>query len=304
VYVVDNENNTHSLDNDSHIKALSPGALTAKRFFRNRLAVAGLVILAAMFLFSFLGGALTPYAQDQVFYRDDLQLKEFAAVTRNEAFRYYAAPEQAFDAVLQAQFSLAVEKQDGFVSGGVTYSVRREGEALYALYDEALVGIAYKDIVTPAKDFDFTYAALTAYTNGRPGFGVYALSGSDVLRDGEEVAHISRLVIQPRLRGAQITKDFREQVEQTIDRGEEQFSYEDNGLTRQFSIRNDAANQPWSVGEETAIRVWDSYAAPSRQHPLGTDKNGMDMLTRLMYGGRVSLVIGFIVVLIAGGVLF
>jgi peptide/nickel transport system permease protein len=31
---------------------------------------------------------------------------------------------------------------------------------------------------------------------------------------------------------------------------------------------------------------------------LGTDGNGMDMLTRLMYGGRVSLVIGFIVVII------
>ena len=34
----------------------------------------------------------------------------------------------------------------------------------------------------------------------------------------------------------------------------------------------------------------------SLAHPLGTDTNGMDMLTRLMYGGRVSLMIGFIVV--------
>ena len=40
--------------------------------------------------------------------------------------------------------------------------------------------------------------------------------------------------------------------------------------------------------------------APTVKHPwLGTDGNGMDMLTRLMYGGRVSLVIGFIVVFIA-----
>ena len=44
----------------------------------------------------------------------------------------------------------------------------------------------------------------------------------------------------------------------------------------------------------------DDYALPSAEHPLGTDKNGMDMLTRLMYGGRVSLVIGFIVVIISG----
>ena len=30
---------------------------------------------------------------------------------------------------------------------------------------------------------------------------------------------------------------------------------------------------------------------------MGTDGNGMDMLTRLMYGGRISLTIGFIVVI-------
>jgi peptide/nickel transport system permease protein len=37
---------------------------------------------------------------------------------------------------------------------------------------------------------------------------------------------------------------------------------------------------------------------PSLQHLLGLDGNGMDVLTRLMYGGRISLTIGFVVVLI------
>ena len=40
------------------------------------------------------------------------------------------------------------------------------------------------------------------------------------------------------------------------------------------------------------------YQAPSADHLLGTDGRGMDLLTRLMYGGRVSLLIGFIVVAI------
>lgn len=44
--------------------------------------------------------------------------------------------------------------------------------------------------------------------------------------------------------------------------------------------------------------MYSQYEAPSAKHPLGTDTNGMDMLTRLMYGGRVSLIIGFIVVVI------
>jgi peptide/nickel transport system permease protein len=42
----------------------------------------------------------------------------------------------------------------------------------------------------------------------------------------------------------------------------------------------------------------DTYASPSKTHLVGTDANGMDLLSRLMFGGRISLVIGFIVVLI------
>ena len=35
-------------------------------------------------------------------------------------------------------------------------------------------------------------------------------------------------------------------------------------------------------------------SAPSMQHWLGTDVFGRDMLTRIMYGGRISLMVGFI----------
>lgn len=40
------------------------------------------------------------------------------------------------------------------------------------------------------------------------------------------------------------------------------------------------------------------YADPSLEHPLGTDDQGYDVLVRLMYGGRISLTIGFIVVIL------
>ena len=39
-------------------------------------------------------------------------------------------------------------------------------------------------------------------------------------------------------------------------------------------------------------------ASPSWDHLLGTDEKGMDIFTRLMYGGRISLLIGFIVVIL------
>lgn len=40
------------------------------------------------------------------------------------------------------------------------------------------------------------------------------------------------------------------------------------------------------------------YADPSKDHLLGTDNQGMDVFVRLMYGGRISLTIGFIVVIL------
>jgi peptide/nickel transport system permease protein len=41
------------------------------------------------------------------------------------------------------------------------------------------------------------------------------------------------------------------------------------------------------------------YVPPSREHPLGTDKFGRDVLSRLLYGARVSLTIGFTAVAIS-----
>jgi peptide/nickel transport system permease protein len=40
------------------------------------------------------------------------------------------------------------------------------------------------------------------------------------------------------------------------------------------------------------------FAPPSWQHPMGTDALGRDLLTRVLYGGRVSLAVGFSVVVI------
>ena len=44
------------------------------------------------------------------------------------------------------------------------------------------------------------------------------------------------------------------------------------------------------------IYVIDMYASPSGTHILGTDGDGFDVMARIMYGGRVSLMVGFVVV--------
>src|SRR5512136_55063 len=40
------------------------------------------------------------------------------------------------------------------------------------------------------------------------------------------------------------------------------------------------------------------YQPPSLQHPMGTDALGRDLMTRVLYGGRVSLAVGFSVMII------
>ncbi|MBR7088181.1 MAG: ABC transporter permease, partial [Mogibacterium sp.] len=52
---INEDSENYSLSDDRRVKVLSPGQLVAKRFFRNRLAVTGMVILLAMFIFSFIG---------------------------------------------------------------------------------------------------------------------------------------------------------------------------------------------------------------------------------------------------------
>lgn len=300
----------YSLNDDRRVKVLSPGTLVAKRFFRNRLAVVGLTILAVMFIFSFIGGLISPYGQDEVFYRDDIQLKEYAAMSENTEYRYLVADGQEFGTILQAQLTLHMGKDDSFSYKGVTYDVTEEGDSLYSVSSGGrLLAIAYKDIISsngPSQKFGFNFSfnALKAHANGEAEFTAngktYTLDEDSVMLNGEEIAYISRFVIQSKVSGTVITKDFKERVQQAVENGETEYTYvNDAGQEREIKLEYNPAKYQWSIKEGTSTRVFDAYSFPSSAHWLGTDKNGMDMLTRLMYGGRVSLMIGFIVVIIS-----
>lgn len=300
----------YSLNDDRRVKVLSPGTLVAKRFFRNRLAVVGLTILAVMFIFSFIGGLISPYGQDEVFYRDDIQLKEYAAMSENTEYRYLVADGQEFGTILQAQLTLHMGKDDSFSYKGVTYDVTEEGDSLYSVSSGGrLLAIAYKDIISSSDPsqkfgFNFSFNALKAHANGEAEFTAsgktYTLDEDSVMLNGEEIAYISRFVIQSKVSGTVISKDFKERVQQAVENGETKYTYvNDAGQEREIKLEYNPAKYQWSIKEGTSTRVFDAYSFPDSAHWLGTDKNGMDMLTRLMYGGRVSLMIGFIVVIIS-----
>jgi peptide/nickel transport system permease protein len=53
---------------------------------------------------------------------------------------------------------------------------------------------------------------------------------------------------------------------------------------------------PWDPNRPDVRKILDS---PSKAHPLGTDQLGRDVLSRMLYGARVSLAVGFVSVGIA-----
>ena len=303
------ENEEYSLNDDRRVKTLSPGRLVAKRFIRNRVAVTGLAVLIFMFLFSYLGGVLIPYKQDQVFYRYDITQKRYAAVTENKELRYVTADGVDFPSVAKAKFVSALNKKEtSFEASGVAYTYTKEGESFYSISrDGQIIALASLDIVSSSTGneqipFDLQFALLKAIADGAPGFEIngnaYTVDNSTLLLNGEEVAYASRFSIQASSSDIYLTRDFKERLIETIERGSEEFKYTDEtGLTAEYLLSYKAATGDWSVMQEVDTKVFDTYSGPTKEHWLGTDRNGMDMLTRLMYGGRVSLYIGFVVVI-------
>ena len=150
-----------------------PGALVAKRFFRNRLAVVGLSILVAMFLFSFVGGLVSPYGQDEQFFTYTQMSKEFVGVTRNDTMRFVVADGQNFGSIAQSKALEAVKKGNTeFNYKDVDYTVDIQSDDFYVVYQgRDVMGYASRDLVNeadgaPKFSFDVKLAALTAMTAG------------------------------------------------------------------------------------------------------------------------------------------
>jgi len=78
------------------------------------------------------------------------------------------------------------------------------------------------------------------------------------------------------------------------------------GETESFSIPTEysTSSRAYFTGSDGETYIYydvtkavrNTKALPSAEHWLGTDANGMDIFVRLMYGGRISLTISFIVI--------
>ena len=367
-----------ALDDEQRVKILSPGMLVAKRFFRNKLAVAGLVILVTMFIFSFIGGMVSPYGESQVFRKTDHVWKDYAGATYNKSYIFETANGDEFPAQGQQKFILATNKgNDSFEANDVTYGLEQKGEDYWAIYssesvatvltlkgkstykqvgnteitdeikegyEEAVandantfevdgttytiekagrenqitisgeVAFATKKVFSAATNdaemgFDFQQAALDAIEAGDASFeydgATYELTtteketSTEVVKDGEVYATVSNLLVSPQAKGVFLSLSFKEAVEQAIaDKASTFTAVNEAGEEETYQLQT--KNTQYVVRSQKATTVNDTYSGPSKKHWLGTDGNGMDMLTRLMYGGRISLMIGFVVIIIEG----
>mgnify|MGYP000161456208 FL=1 len=374
----DHVSTSKALDDEQRVKVLSPGMLVAKRFFRNKLAVAGLVILVAMFLFSFIGGMVSPYNESQVFRKTDHVWKDYAGATYNKSYIFETANGAEFPAQGQQKFILATNKgNDSFEANDVTYGLEQKGEDYWAIYssesvatvltlkgkstykqagnteitdeikegyEEAVandantfevdgttytiekagrenqitisgeVAFATKKVFSAATNdaemgFDFQQAALDAIEAGDASFeydgATYELTtteeetSTEVVKNGEVYATVSNLLVSPQAKGVFLSLSFKEAVEQAIaDKASTFTAVNEAGEEETYQLQT--KNTQYVVRSQKETTVNDTYSGPSKKHWLGTDGNGMDMLTRLMYGGRISLMIGFVVIIIEG----
>ncbi len=377
------ENEQMSLDDGRRVKVLSPGMMVFKRFIRNRLAIVGICILVFMFLFSFLGGVLSPYKQDQVFYKVDAANKEYASAVVNTDYRFTVSEGNKLSAMVRATFNSEVKTSGKevttFTADGVTYTAVKAGEGLYLITSGREVGTASRlgkivdirlnegeELSSEAKS-----AITAAVNNGQTSFEVdgaaYALTkgmakswnisvmaeiamaslmnydaydaqdtaliagysfrracefamqageksfeadgvtyilemddetGATVLDGtGKAVANVSNVIINPVNNGVFLPIAYKAAVADAIEDKRTSFEYvNEKGETEKHTIQMRGNSYIISTMQQTYLI--DMYSPPSAEHPLGTDDHGMDVLTRLMYGGRISLMVGFIVMIL------
>ncbi len=193
-----------------------------------------------------------------------------------------------------------IGKQDRSITIGIAESA---GYATKWLFD------AYDTEDTLAADYAFKEACIEALANGDTEIevngevyelqeidaGYLAVDESDVNR-----VLISKMKINAKASDIKLSGDFRIALCDAIRDGKSKFVMAEGEEEVEYTLK--LSNGTYLVKANMPTEVRRMYEYPSAEHPLGLDGNGMDVMTRLMYGGRVSLLVGFVVVFIEIGI--
>jgi peptide/nickel transport system permease protein len=222
--------------------------------------------------------------------------------------------DQAFPENLKATYEKAITASETeFVLDGVSYSIYKEGKTTRVAID-ADVAIATLYIFDPYEETNISY--VQSYNFAQPAGEAVALQatnfqadgkdftvqyedGNSLIKDttGKEFADVSNIIVNPLENTTFLPVDFKTMVRKAISERKDKLVYKDqSGQETNYTIVR--VNRTFNIKRETTISLIRQYEMPSSQHPLGIDNNGMDVMTRLMHGGQVSLMVGFVVIII------
>ena len=194
-----------------------------------------------------------------------------ALVASTLVFNSYDTSVQYTDE-FKAEALLAAGKGEDLVYEGQTYKVSFDGES--------------GDILDASGS---EVASLTTFV-------VRRYSGQDTLSiEFKDAAQdvINQMEDEGRTKGS-----FVFPIQQTDDESNPVFDEEGNPVMVDTEITVERKTNEYVLSCDQTTYLIDIYAGPSAQHWFGTDGDGMDILARMMYGGRISLMIGFVVVIL------
>lgn len=182
----------------------------------------------------------------------------------------------------------------------VLYTIVKNGKnyRVVTQIDSAVVSKLIFAPIDPAfkLDYNVQLAFETAIANGQTKFLDYEIREHNdsfvVSQNGVDKFAASELIIKTAASDIVLTLDMRTAIADAITQKSSEF--EDNGI--KYTITG--LNGQYTIKTLQSTQLILVYDLPSKTHWMGTDGNGMDILTRLMYGGRISLIIGFVVVII------
>jgi len=204
---------------------------------------------------------------------------------------------------------VVTDKENEFeFNGNKYYAVHNNKNSIFYRADELAVvtkNIFSYSIKDKENNYTFCKSAEDTIRNGNDTFTVdgieYSLNENngdyEILLSNEIYATVSRFQMEPIYENIFIDLEFRKVIREAIVNEKESVVYADQD-GNEVIYRIYRQNLQWTIEKSESTYLIDKYSSPSKDHYLGTDGNGMDLLTRIMYGGRISLRIGFIVVII------
>jgi len=217
------------------------------------------------------------------------------------------------DGLVEAYQSAIADGDNNFKLDGVAYRItrKRKAQQISTEHDLALATLNVYDAYDVAEvehinSYEFKLASASAIAKEETAFSVndqsytigYAEGQNTIFdSDGEAYAEVSNIIVNPLDQNEFLSVEYKSAIREGIRNDENKVTFKhENGETIEYVI--ELVNINYYIKKGMPTELISQYELPSAIHPLGLDNNGMDVMTRLMYGGRVSLLVGFVVVII------